>query len=67
MPEFAALYFQTNAKDLQMAKLYLKHSSEGGKLKKSAPKKETIAFLLNYSKALSVIDGKMRKYEILLN
>ncbi|MDT0685631.1 hypothetical protein [Autumnicola psychrophila] len=50
-----------------MGKIYLKHSSEEGKLKKSAPKKETIAFLLNYSKALSVIDGKMRKYELLLN
>ncbi|MDT0649995.1 hypothetical protein [Autumnicola edwardsiae] len=50
-----------------MGKLYLKNSSEEGKLKKIAPKEETIALLLNYSKALSVIDGKMRKYELLLN
>lgn len=67
MQESVALLFKTNAKDLQMGKLYLKNSSEEGKLKKLAPKEETIALLLNYSKALSVIDGKMRKYELLLN
>ncbi len=31
------------------------------------PKKKTIDFLLNYSKALSVIDYKAMKFEILLN
>jgi hypothetical protein len=67
LQESVALLFKTNAKDLQMGKLYLKNSSEEGKLKKLAPKEETIALLLNYSKALSVIDGKMRKYELLLN
>lgn len=31
------------------------------------PKDETITFLLNYSKALSVIDYKSMKFEALLN
>lgn len=31
------------------------------------PRKETIAFLLNYSKALSVNKYKGKKYEMLLN
>ena len=31
------------------------------------PKKETVDFLLNYSKALSVIDYKYGKFEALLN
>ena len=31
------------------------------------PKPETVQFLLSYSKALSVIDYKNRKFEALLN
>ncbi|EDP96066.1 hypothetical protein KAOT1_07853 [Kordia algicida OT-1] len=47
-----------------MAKNYTKSSSE---MKKMLPKKETISFLLNYSKALSVINYKRMKFETLLN
>ncbi len=35
--------------------------------KKLAPKEETIRFLLDYSKALSVIDYNKLKFEALLN
>lgn len=34
---------------------------------KSVPKEETIKFLLDYSKALSVIDYNKLKFEALLN
>ncbi|RMA64521.1 hypothetical protein BXY75_1397 [Ulvibacter antarcticus] len=34
---------------------------------KLAPKEDTIRFLLDYSKALSVIDYKFLKFEALLN
>jgi hypothetical protein len=47
-----------------MEKIYSKSSSE---VKEMLPKKETIDFLLNYSKALSVINYKRMKFETLLN
>lgn len=47
-----------------MAKLYTECSSE---MKDLRPKKETIEFLLNYSKALSVINYNKIKFETLLN
>ncbi|GGZ50338.1 hypothetical protein [Mesonia mobilis] len=49
-----------------MAKLYL-NESPNEKVEKLGPKKETIKFLLNYSKALHVLDGKHLQYENLLN
>ncbi|PQV50159.1 hypothetical protein CLV33_10215 [Jejuia pallidilutea] len=48
-----------------MAKLYSENSIENTKPLK--PKDETINFLLNYSKALDVVKGKEKKFEILLN
>jgi len=50
-----------------MAKLYLNKPSKEEELGNLQPRKETIAFLLNYSKALSVIDYKKMKFEALLN
>ena len=47
-----------------MAKFYFTSSNEEQQL---VPRKSTIDFLLNYSKALSVIDYKMMKFETLLN
>ena len=47
-----------------MAKLYSKNPKKNKKL---IPKDETISFILNYSKALSVIDYKKMKFEALLN
>jgi len=47
-----------------MAKLY---SQETPKSEKLNPKDETISFLLNYSKALSVINYKNLEFEALLN
>jgi len=47
-----------------MAKIYTKNSSE---INKMLPKKETVNFILNYSKALSVINYKRMKFETLLN
>jgi len=51
-----------------MAKLYSKHS-ETPKQKdlKLNPKDETVSFILNYSKALSVINYKNLKFEALQN
>lgn len=49
-----------------MPNLYL-NQSPNKKVEKLRPRKETIAFLLNYSKALSVIDYKKMKFEALLN
>ena len=49
-----------------MAKLYTENSSEF-EMKNLHPKKETIEFLLNYSKALSVINYKKMKFDTLLN
>lgn len=50
----------------RMANLYL-NQSPNKKVENVRPSKETIAFLLNYSKALSVIDYKKMKFEALLN
>lgn len=46
-----------------MAKLY----SQCSQTNNFNPKEETIDFLLNYSKALSVIHYKQWKFEALLN
>lgn len=48
-----------------MAKLYSNPSPKKRKGKK--PKKETISFLLNYSKALKVTTYKEMQFETLLN
>ena len=48
-----------------MEKTYSQPSSE--KMKKMSPKEETVKFLLDYSKALSVIDCYKWKFEALLN
>ncbi|GAA0719890.1 hypothetical protein GCM10009430_19460 [Aquimarina litoralis] len=49
-----------------MAKFYFK-SSHKEEQQQLVPKKITVDFLLNYSKALSVIDYKKMKFEALLN
>ncbi len=48
-----------------MAHIYSTKKTLGGEQLK--PKKETIDFILNYSKALRVIDYKQGKFETLLN
>jgi hypothetical protein len=48
-----------------MAKLYSENSIN--KLNDLEPREETINFLLNYSKALSVINCNNMKFEALLN
>lgn len=47
-----------------MAKLY---SNSPEKVKEMAPKKETIEFLLNYSKALDVKTYQKLEFESILN
>ncbi|WP_452224540.1 hypothetical protein [Lacinutrix chionoecetis] len=47
-----------------MAKIYSKNPKKDTKMN---PKDETISFILNYSKALSVIDYNKMKFEALLN
>jgi hypothetical protein len=47
-----------------MAKIY---SQEALEVSKKLPKKETIQFLLNYSKALNVIKIGNKSFEILAN
>jgi hypothetical protein len=49
-----------------MAKLY-SETRRDRVLKNLVPKEETIKFLLDYSKALSVIDYNKMKFEALLN
>ncbi len=49
-----------------MARLY-SEPSPGKKANNLEPKLETIQFLLNYSKALSVITYKSMKFEALIN
>lgn len=49
-----------------MAKFYFKPSLQREE-NQIGPKKSTIDYLLNYSKALSVIDYKNLKFETLLN
>ncbi|WP_169515970.1 hypothetical protein [Gaetbulibacter saemankumensis] len=48
-----------------MAKLYSENSIKNSK--HLEPKEETINFLLNYSKALNVINCNKMKFEALLN
>lgn len=48
-----------------MAKIYSENSIK--KLENLEPKEETVNFLLNYSKALSVINCNKMKFEALLN
>ena len=48
-----------------MAKLYSEKSIK--KFNDLKPKEETVNFLLNYSKALSVINYNKMKFEALLN
>jgi hypothetical protein len=48
-----------------MAKLYTNNSIK--KFNDLQPKEETVNFLLNYSKALSVINCNKMKFEALLN
>ena len=50
-----------------MGNLYFKKPSKGEKLTKQLPKRETVQFLLNYSKSLRVIDHGSLKFELLLN
>jgi hypothetical protein len=47
-----------------MAKIYSKKSLVSNTMK---PQKETISFLLNYSKALSVIKVNDKSFEIIAN
>ena len=49
---------------IKMAKIYSEKSFNTKDLK---PKEETVNFLLNYSKALSVINYNKMKFEALLN
>lgn len=49
-----------------MGKLYTKSSKEE-QLKHMNPKKETVQFLLNYSKALRIGEYQTMKFESLLN
>ena len=48
-----------------MAKLYSENSIKN--LNELEPRKETVSFILNYSKALSVIKCNKMKFEALLN
>lgn len=48
-----------------MAKLYSENLIKN--LNELEPRKETVSFILNYSKALSVIKCKEIKFEALLN
>lgn len=50
-----------------MGKLYFKKSSKEEKSNHLNPTKETVKFLLNYSKALSVVEYEEMKFETLLN
>jgi len=49
-----------------MAKIYSKKNPDYKQINMN-PKEETIKFLLNYSKALSVINYNKMKFEALLN
>ena len=48
-----------------MAKLYSENSIN--KLNELEPREETVNILLNYSKALSVINCNKMKFEVILN
>lgn len=58
--------FITDTNKEVMAKLYSKHPSQEKSIRET-PKKETIAFLLRYSKALKVTEFGKMKFETLLN
>ena len=47
-----------------MAKIYSKNSFVTTTMK---PKKEIVSFLLNYSKALSILNVKNQSFEIIAN
>lgn len=47
-----------------MAKIYSKKNAIS---KESKPKKEVVSFLLNYSKALTVLKTKTNSFEIVSN
>jgi len=49
-----------------MAKIYSKNNLKYEQINMN-PKEETVKFLLNYSKALSVINYNKMKFEALLN
>lgn len=49
-----------------MPELYLNNSSEK-QSENLKPKKETIKFLLDYSKALNIQEYQNKKFEIILN
>lgn len=51
---------------MKMAKLYPQKKPQN-QIDDLQPKKETIDFILNYSKALSVIHCNKKKFEALLN
>ena len=50
-----------------MGNFYTKNTSKEEKLNELKPKKETIEFLLNYSKALNITKYQSLKFETLLN
>ncbi|HKL36862.1 MAG TPA: hypothetical protein VJ899_11280 [Salegentibacter sp.] len=50
-----------------MRKLYTKELSKKDQLKNLKPKRETVEFLLNYSKALRVVDCQGIKFGANLN
>lgn len=58
-------YLINQRKTNKMGKLYTKPSKE--EKHQLVPKKETISFLLNYSKALSVVGYHNMKFKTLLN
>ena len=53
-----------NSKMDNMAKIYAKEKLVGDSMK---PKKETISFLLSYSKALSILTAGKMKIETIAN
>lgn len=50
-----------------MQKMYSKPSRRDNVNKNLAPSEETIRFLLDYSKALSVLESRNKKFDIILN
>ncbi|PRX50643.1 hypothetical protein SAMN05878281_1891 [Salegentibacter salegens] len=50
-----------------MRKLYTKKLSKKDQFKNLEPKKETVQFLLNYSKALRVVECRGIKFGTVLN
>ncbi len=51
-----------------MGKLYTKNTPKGDKLKELRPKRETISFLLNYSRVLRITEyDKRMKFDTILN